>query len=158
MPVFFVLLVLLIGVPLIELYCLIQVGRVIGAGTTVALVVLTAVLGAWLLRLQGLITLARARATLDQGELPAQELVEGLILLLTGVLLLTPGFLTDAIGFAALVPAIRRALARTLAARLIVRAVQTRGPPGSGPGPDGPQAGHRPRTIDAEYQVEREDD
>ena len=156
MPLILVLFIVLLSVPLIEIYILIQVGRVIGAGTTVALVVFTAVLGAWMLRGQGLATLARARATLDQGQLPAQELVEGLILLLAGVLLLTPGFVTDALGFAALLPPVRRTLAGALAARLSIQAMQRRGPP-PGPGADGPASGNRTRTIEADYRVERDD-
>ncbi len=148
MPVFVLLLALLIGVPLVELYVLIEVGRSIGAATTVALVVLTAVVGAWLLRGQGLATVARMRAALEAGELPALEVVEGLILLFTGVMLLTPGFITDVLGFACLVPAIRRALAAGFAARMVV---QVGRPPG---GPRSPGGSH---TIDADYTVEDDD-
>jgi UPF0716 protein FxsA len=111
---FAVLLLLLLSVPLLEIYLLISIGRVIGAGTTVLVVVLTAVIGAWLLRLQGLQTLRRVQAATEKGELPAVELVEGLMLLVSGALLLTPGFFTDAIGFAALVPGIRRGIAKAL--------------------------------------------
>jgi UPF0716 protein FxsA len=156
MPFVLILFILLVSVPLVEIYVLIQVGRVIGAGTTVVLVVFTAVLGAWLLRGQGLATVARARASLDQGQLPAQELVEGLILLLAGVLLLTPGFVTDALGFAALVPAVRHTLAGALAARLSIHAVPGRRPQ-PGPGPSGPDSSTRTRTIEADYRVERDD-
>ena len=104
MSPFTVLFFALIAVPLIELYFLISVGKVIGAGMTVAVVILTAVIGAWLLRLQGLATLNRIQRTTAAGKLPATELIEGLILLITGALLLTPGFVTDAIGFTLLVP------------------------------------------------------
>ena len=157
MPLVLILFIALISVPLVEIYVLIQVGRVIGAGTTVGLVVFTAVLGAWLLRGQGLATVARARATLDQGQLPALELVEGLILLLAGVLLLTPGFVTDALGFAALLPPVRRSLAGALAARLVnIQVVQGRGPQ-AGPGPGGAGGSNRTRTIEADYRVERDD-
>lgn len=119
---FAILLVALLGVPLLEIYCLISVGRLIGAGTTILVVILTAVLGAWLLRLQGLQTLARARSATANGELPAQELVEGLILLASGIVLLTPGFITDAIGFIGLVPGIRRRAAAALLRHLLIRA------------------------------------
>ena len=105
-PFAFVLLALII-VPLVEIYLLISVGRVIGAGTTVAVVILTAVAGAWLLRIQGLSTLMRIQRSTAEGKLPAQELIEGLILLITGALLLTPGFFTDALGFCLLIPPIR---------------------------------------------------
>lgn len=116
------LLFLLLSVPLAEIYLLVSVGRVIGAGWTVVLVVFTAVLGAWLLRLQGLQTLAKVRVATQQGQLPAVELIEGLILLICGALLLTPGFFTDAIGFIALVPAIRRAIAKNLLERFLEHA------------------------------------
>lgn len=147
MPVFLLLLIALISVPLAELYVLIEIGRAIGAGTTIALVILTAVLGAWLLRWQGLQTLARAQASMNAGELPALELVEGLILLLTGVLLLTPGFITDVIGFVVLLPAVRRQIALAMVSRMVVRG----GPPG---GPRGPG----PHTIDGDFEVEPDSD
>ena len=105
---FAILLLLLVSVPLLEIYLLVSVGRMIGAGTTVLVVVITAVLGAWLLRLQGLHTLARVQTATQNGKLPAVELIEGFILLACGIALLTPGFFTDAIGFLALVPVIRR--------------------------------------------------
>jgi len=105
---FAILLLLLVSVPLLEIYLLVSVGRMIGAGTTVLVVVITAVLGAWLLRLQGLHTLARVQTATQNGKLPAVELIEGFILLACGIALLTPGFFTDAIGFLALVPGIRR--------------------------------------------------
>ena len=140
MPPFFILFVLLLSVPLIEIYVLIEVGRSIGTPTTVALVVLTAVIGAWLLRWQGLHTLARVQTAMNRGELPAIELIEGLILIVTGVLLLTPGFVTDAIGFACLLPAVRRGFAMRLANRFIIRQVRTR--------TDGD------RTIEGDYRIE----
>ena len=111
---FAILLLLLVSVPLLEIYLLISVGQTIGAGATVLVVIFTAVLGAWLLRLQGLSTLARVQSASRQGQLPAIELVEGLILLVCGVMLLTPGFFTDALGFMALVPSIRRRIAAAL--------------------------------------------
>lgn len=142
MPVFFFLLILLLTVPLVEIFVLIEVGQSIGTGMTVFLVIFTAVLGAWLLRWQGLHTLARVQASMHRGQLPAVELIEGLILVITGALLLTPGFVTDVIGFACLVPAIRRGFAMGLVNRLIVTRVQ----------------GHAPddRTIDGEYRVEND--
>jgi len=156
MPVFLLFVILLIGIPLTELYVLIKVGRAIGAGSTIGLVILTAVLGAWLLRLQGLVTLARVRAALEAGELPAIELVEGLILLVTAVLLLTPGFITDALGFLVLLPGVRRALAKSLAAQLVVRSIH---PGGRGPRrPGSPGGGHDTHTYEADYRVENDDD
>ncbi len=95
-------------VPLIEVWLLVTVGGSIGAGWTIFLVVLTAVVGAALVRAQGLSTLARSQELLRQGELPAVELLEGVALLIAGALLLTPGFFTDTVGFLLLLPPLRR--------------------------------------------------
>jgi UPF0716 protein FxsA len=104
-----ILFLLFLTIPLVEIYLLIKVGGVIGAPMTIFLVVFTAVLGAWLLRIQGFSTLRRIQQTVNQGGLPAVELLEGAVLLVAGALLLTPGFFTDAIGFACLMPPLRRA-------------------------------------------------
>jgi UPF0716 protein FxsA len=101
-------------VPLVEIYFLIQVGQVIGAGWTVFLVVATAVIGAFLLRLQGFQTLHRAQTSMAQGQLPATEMLEGLCLLISGALLLTPGFVTDTLGFLLLTPPVRQALIKQM--------------------------------------------
>jgi len=97
------LLLIFLAVPLLEIYLLIKVGSIIGALPTVFMVVFTAVLGAFLIRLQGLATMNRVRSTLMQGEIPAIEVMEGLILLISGALLLTPGFFTDTLGFLCLI-------------------------------------------------------
>lgn len=107
-----ILLLLFIVVPIIEVFILIQVGQVIGAWWTVGLVVLTAVIGSLLLRMEGLATLFRLQNTLRRGEVPAFELMEGALLLVGGALLLTPGLFTDAIGFTCLLPWTRRPLVR----------------------------------------------
>lgn len=101
-----------ISIPLIELYVLIQVGSVIGALSTIALCILSALTGAALVRVQGFSTLLRVRASLERGELPAATLVEGMLLVVAGLLLITPGFVTDAVGFVLLVPNWRRRIAR----------------------------------------------
>ena len=90
---------------------LIQVGGIIGALPTVGLVVLTAVVGVWLLRLEGFATLTRVQDKLNRGETPETELLEGIMLIFGGALLLTPGFFTDFIGFVCLLPGLRRPLA-----------------------------------------------
>ena len=108
MPTIFLI---FLAVPLVEIFLLIKVGNVIGAPWTIALVVLTALVGAWLVRLQGLSALNRVRQSAARGELPALELLEGLFLLAAGALLLTPGFFTDIVGFACLTP-LRRSLIR----------------------------------------------
>ena len=109
-----ILVLLFIAMPILEMWLLITVGRHIGALTTVGLVVLTAAVGLALLRQQGLSTLWRARQRLDSGELPAREIAEGLLLAVGGALLLTPGFVTDGIGFCCLVPGLRQVLIRHL--------------------------------------------
>ena len=108
MPVFILFLV----VPFVEIYLLVEIGARIGAPWTILLVVLTAIVGAWLVRVQGLATWRRFQVSLSRNELPATELVEGLCLLIAGALLLTPGFFTDAAGFACLIPPLRRTLIR----------------------------------------------
>jgi UPF0716 protein FxsA len=145
LPIVFLL---FLAIPLVEIWLLIKVGGVIGALPTVALVVLTAVIGAALVRHQGLATLQRLQATLGRGETPAIEMVEGVLLLAGALLLLTPGFFTDALGFACLIPPLRRALALWLLRRITV--ITPAGPAGS------PGDGHRPTTIEGEFQ--REDD
>ncbi len=111
------LLLLFIVLPAVELYLLITVGRYIGPLTTVGIIVITGMLGWSLVKSQGLATLKRIRAETAQGRLPAEEMVAGLCLLGTGLLLVTPGFLTDTVGFLVLIPSLRRALARQLMRR-----------------------------------------
>jgi UPF0716 protein FxsA len=108
------LVILFLSLPLIEIYVMIQIGSVIGAGWTVLAIVATAVLGAALIRRQGFGVYMRMNNSMAKGELPAMEMIEGLALLIAGLMLLTPGFITDAIGFLLLVPALRQALALSL--------------------------------------------
>ena len=105
MKLFFLVFLL---VPLLEIYFLIEMGGMIGAGATILLVVFTAVLGAFLVRAQGFSTFTRVQMQLAKGRLPALELLEGLVLFVAGALLLTPGFFTDGVGFVFLVPPLRR--------------------------------------------------
>ena len=109
--------VLFLLIPIIEIFFLIKVGEVIGAWPTIILVVLTAVIGAALLRQQGLSTLARLQQNLGQGKLPAQEMIEGILLAVGGALLMTPGFVTDTIGFLCLLPVTRQWLAKAIIKR-----------------------------------------
>jgi len=106
--------VLFLVIPIIEVYLLIEVGGKIGAGWTVLLVVLTAVIGVNLLRQQGVSTLMRANQAISQGKVPAMEMMEGIFLAVGGALLITPGFFTDAIGFICLLPFTRRIIIRKL--------------------------------------------
>ena len=120
MPVFILFLV----VPFVEIYLLVEIGARIGAPWTILLVVLTAIVGAWLVRVQGLATWRRFQASLARNELPAIALVEGLCLLIAGALLLTPGFFTDGVGFACLIPPLRRTLIRHFIQRRVWKATQ----------------------------------
>ena len=106
--------------PVLEMWLLITVGTHIGALPTIGLVLLTAFVGVTLLREQGFDTLWRGRRKFEEGQLPAQEIAEGIILAVSGALLLTPGFVTDAIGFAGLIPFVRRAVVRQVLSRMVV--------------------------------------
>ena len=128
---FRIFLILFITIPLVEIAILIKIGKIIGAGYTIALVIGTAFLGVSLLRIQGISTLAKVQANVNRGQLPATELIEGLILLISGVLLLTPGFFTDTLGFLMLVPMLRQRLAETFFVNFMknhinIRQTQTR--------------------------------
>ncbi len=107
---FAALLILFIGLPLAELALLIKIGQLHGIGLTVALVVVTGITGASLARWQGFKILQRIRAELAQGRMPAPELLDGLLILVAGAVLLTPGLITDVLGFLLLVPASRRVI------------------------------------------------
>lgn len=157
MPVIFILLLLFITVPLVEISVLGTVMSEAGIATTLALCVLTAALGALLVRIEGIQTLQRVQERMRAGDLPAAEMLEGLSLFLAGLMLLTPGFVTDAVGFLILTPWVRRPIARALAGRMHVRGHSghhgagdaSRGREGGGPTPPG-------RIIDVE--VDSQDD
>ena len=108
---------LFIAIPILEMVVLIQVGQQIGALWTIVLVLLTAFIGINLLRYQGLSTLSRATWRMQSGQIPAQEMLEGILLAVGGALLLTPGFVTDTIGFLLLVPFTRQFFASRLMGR-----------------------------------------
>lgn len=160
------LLIAFIAVPLIEIGVFIQLGGLLGLWPTLTLVILTAFLGTWQLRAQGLATLNRARGHMDRGVLPTRELFDGLCLLVAGALLLTPGFVTDGVGFLLFLGPVRDLLRVWLGrwkreggrARMWVKGDDARpGPGGGGPGGGGPP---RPRgkpgepgpAIDADYR------
>ncbi|MFC6329250.1 FxsA family protein [Alloalcanivorax gelatiniphagus] len=154
---------------LIEVMVLAAVADLIGWPVTIIAVVATALLGSALFRRQGLDTWTRLNERVNQGEMPARELVEGMMLLLGGAFLITPGFISDAVGFALLLPQSRRALADRLIKRGTVQAFASRGGgaffytsgPGGGFRPGGPGAGGNvyegdARTEDAgDHQGER---
>ena len=102
------LLLLFLIVPIAELYLLIEIGQRIGTVSTLTLIFLTALLGSALARRQGLGVLRRMQADVSQGRLPASSMVDGVLILLAGAVLITPGVLTDLVGFLVLIPATRR--------------------------------------------------
>lgn len=138
MSVFQLLLILFLVIPFIEIYLLIEIGGVIGSVWTIFLVVFTAVLGAFFVRQQGISTMHRLQSSIQAGGMPAVELLEGAALLLAGALLLTPGFFTDAIGFAILIPPMRQAFIKFALLRFVH-------PPSSTP------QDKYSRTIEGEY-------
>jgi len=95
-------------IPVIELYLIIKIGTAIGALNTIAVVLITAVVGAHLARMQGMQTMMRVRARLNAGDMPADEMVDAMIIFMAGVVLLTPGFVTDLFGLLLLFPPSRR--------------------------------------------------
>jgi len=101
---------LFIAVPIIEIAVFIEVGGRIGLWNTVSVVIVTAMIGTWMLRSQGLKTLDSARRSMERQEFPVAELFDGICLLIAGVLLLTPGFLTEAFGFLLFMPPVRAGL------------------------------------------------
>nr|WP_302471606.1 FxsA family protein [Vibrio antiquarius] len=110
-----------IFVPIIEIGLFIQVGGFLGLWPTIALVLITAFVGASLVRSQGIQTLMSVQGRLEQGEIPAQQIFEGVMLAVAGVLLLTPGFMTDALGMLVLLPAPRAAIAKYLMSKMVVK-------------------------------------
>ncbi|MGR9071797.1 MAG: FxsA family protein [Gammaproteobacteria bacterium] len=144
MNFFQILFLFFLIIPFIEIYVLLKIGGLIGAIPTVAMVVLTAVLGAGLLRIQGFATWRRFQQGMAQGQPPVLEILEGPILLVGGALLLTPGFFTDLLGFACLVPALRRKFALYLIENHLIAAGGSFGRPAS----------NRDNVIEGEYKKE----
>lgn len=135
------LLLLFTLVPLVELMLLVEIGRVVGLGPTLALVIATGIAGAWLAKVQGLAVLGAVRADLEAGRVPTGRLVDGLLILIAGAVLLTPGLLTDIFGFALLTPPGRRVV-RRMVSRGFSRRVEVR----------------QATVIDTEWQREEPDD
>ncbi len=113
--------VVFLVVPLVELAVLIQVGSAIGALNTIALLVLMGVVGGWLMKREGLGVVRRVQAQLRAGRVPTTEVVDGFLILFGGALMLTPGFLSDALGLALLIPPVRALVRAGLARRLRVQ-------------------------------------
>jgi UPF0716 protein FxsA len=137
-------------VPLIEIALFIQVGGLIGLWPTLAIVVLTAIAGTMLVRSQGAQALTQLRTSFETLNDPTEPLAHGAMILFSGALLLTPGFFTDTLGFALLIPAVRNMVLRKIRARVTIHTMGPRPP------------FHAPRdaedVIDATYTVEVEEE
>lgn len=151
------LFLLFIVAPVLEMWLLIEVGGMIGALPTIGCVVLTAVIGASMLRQQGFATLFRAQQRMNQGEIPLQEMLEGLVLAVGGALLLTPGFITDGLGFACLIAPLRGKIIAAVIRSGVVK--MSTGPAPHGNSPFGRPPGAEPSdgsnvTIEGDYRRE----
>lgn len=135
-------------VPLIEIALFIQVGGIIGLWPTLAIVVLTAILGTWLVRTQGLIAISQLRDSFSKLDDPTKPLAHGAMILIAGALLLTPGFFTDAVGFALLMPSVRHFVFNFLCKRVCVHHFEM----GSHNPRQRSRKSYQPDTIDAEYE------
>ncbi len=111
---FFKLFLLFSVIPVVELAILIKIGSFFGVLNTAMIVILTAVVGAYMVRLEGLGVLSRIQNMMNQGEFPGDELISGAMILVAGALLLTPGFFTDIIGFVMVIPVSRNIIAKHL--------------------------------------------
>lgn len=112
------LIALFIGLPIIELVLLIKVHGAVGFWPTLLLVVLTGTIGASMVRRQGIALLFKIRREMQQGHMPAPQMVDGIMLLFAGAFLITPGLITDTVGFSLLIPAFRRAIRKGLRKKL----------------------------------------
>jgi len=141
------LLLAFIIVPMVEIGLFIQVGGWLGLWPTLAIVLLTAILGTWLVRAQGALALSELRGSLSGQSDPTEALANGAMILVAGVLLLTPGFFTDAVGFALLTPPFRKAAFSYLRKRVNVQTFSSAGPGGH----RGPRPTNGANTIEGEY-------
>jgi len=120
------LVVLFVLVPIVEIAVIIQVGQAIGVTETLLLMVAVSVVGAWLVKREGIGLWRRAQRQLDTGVVPGRELVDGMLIMLAGALLLTPGFVSDCLGVLLLLPPVRAGLRRLVIGRLRKRVVVQR--------------------------------
>ena len=148
---FFYLLLLLTVVPAVELMILIRLSTLVGFPPTLLLILATGILGASLARWQGLRTTSRIRQEMAQGKVPGEALVDGALILVAGAVLLTPGILTDALGFALLIPVIRHVFKRTALGWIQrnARVQQVHYGSGFGPQPDFTTGSAGDRIVDA---------
>ncbi|MCR8825462.1 FxsA family protein [Pseudosulfitobacter koreensis] len=138
-------------VPLIEITLFIQIGGAIGLGWTLLTVIVTAIVGTYLVRQQGLRTIDKLRSSVNELHDPTEPLVHGAMILFAGALLLTPGFFTDAVGFSLMIPQVRSRMFQALRSRINVASFAT--------GPQNPpRRPGRPDVIDADYHDVTPDD
>ena len=113
-------------IPIIEIYLLIEIGSIFGALTAITLVILTGFLGAFMARMQGLQTLFRIQESLREGRMPSGELLDALLIVIAGLVLLTPGFLTDSAGFLLLIPTTRNSIISWLQRKIELKYMSNR--------------------------------
>ncbi len=121
---FFKLFLIFAVIPVVELALLIKVGSVIGTLNTIIIVILTAIVGAYMVKLEGMVVMYRVQENMQQGIFPAEELINGMMILMAGALLLTPGFFTDVIGFLMVFP-VSRGVIKRITARYIKKRISS---------------------------------
>jgi UPF0716 protein FxsA len=129
--------VIFLAVPIIELALIIKIGATIGVLNTIGLLVLSSVVGAWLMKREGLGVMRRMQASVAEGRVPGSELVDGFLILFGGALMMAPGFLTDILGMALLLPPVRFLVRRLIRRRLAIRVTRVTGGTGTGGGGTG---------------------
>ena len=165
---FRLLFIFFIIIPIIEITVLMQVGAVLGVWPTIAIVILTAWLGAKYVRQQGIATLNSVQTKMAQGQMPSDEIVTGLMLLVAGVLLVTPGFVTDFLGLSLLIPGVRHAIVGSVKSHITTNSASQQSfqfhshTPGQSqddfsahqdsPFQDHIQSPHKGQTLDGEYE------
>ncbi|MEM7508422.1 MAG: FxsA family protein [Pseudomonadota bacterium] len=142
----------LVAVPIIEIALFIEIGGWIGLWPTIATVILTALIGTLLLRQQGFAALNDLQTRLSEGRDPSSALAHGAMILIAGIVLLTPGFFTDAIGFLLLIPPVRTAVITTVGQRIKIHAASHFQARTGHPPHGGPHASPGNKTIDGDYQ------
>ncbi len=154
---FLLLVFLFIAVPVAEISVLIRVGGAIGPLNTILFVIFTAVLGAYLVRQQGLATLTKLQQETNAGRVPAMQIAEGVALLFAGAVLMTPGFITDAIGFSILIPPIRQAFITWAAKHFFTGTVASGGVYTASTSASNSQAYRQGDVIEGEYTTEADE-
>ena len=133
--------ILIFLMPFLEIFLIIEIGQYFGAMNTIIMILATAILGAVLVRIEGLSTLSRIKNSVQRGELPTIELISGGILIISAVVLLTPGFITDVLGLLLMSPSLRRRVASIVAQKIFVRQERSSG-------------ANSGKIIDTEFKVE----